>query len=72
MRTFNVEFLNPDNEYDETQFDIEDGDFVTMFNELVSLFGEFCGENFDDDPCWITQIDEVPYDGEKEDICRVL
>ena len=66
MRTFNVRYINPDNEDDETQFDIEDADFETMCNELVNLFGEFCSENYDDDPCWMTGVEEVPYDGEEE------
>ena len=66
MRTFNIRYLDPQNEEDETQFDVDDSDFVTMFNELVSLFGEFCAENYDDDPCWIICVEEVPYDGEEE------
>lgn len=66
MRTFNVNYLDPQNEEDQTQFDVEDADFVTMFNELVGLFGEFAGENYGDDPCWILDIEEVPYDGEEE------
>lgn len=65
-RTFNVNYLDPQNEEDQTQFDVEDADFVTMFNELVGLFGEFAGENYGDDPCWILDIEEVPYDGEEE------
>ena len=66
MRTFNIRYLDPQNEEDETQFDVDDSDFVTMFNELVSLFVEFCIENYDDDPCWIICVEEVPYDGEEE------
>ena len=66
MRTFNVNYLDPDNMEDQTQFDIPDADFVTMFNDLVGLFGEFCAENYDDDSCWIMDIEEVPYDEEEE------
>ena len=66
MRTFNVQYLDPNNEEDETQFDIKDADFVSMSNDLISLFGEFCGETYGDDPCWMTGIEEVPYDGEEE------
>ena len=66
MRTFNVRYLDPQNEEDETQFDVENNDFVTMFNDLVGLFGGFCSENYGDDPCWIICIEEVPYDGEEE------
>ena len=65
-RTFNVNYIDPENMEDQTQFDIEDADFVTMFNDLVGLFGGFCAENYDDDPCWIMDIEEVPYDGEEE------
>jgi len=65
-RTFNVNYIDPENMEDQTQFDIEDADFVTMFNDLVGLFGRFCAENYDDDPCWIMDIEEVPYDGEEE------
>ena len=67
MRTFNVNYLDPQNEEDQTQFDVEDADFVTMFNELVGLFGEFAGENYGDEPSWIIDIEEIPYDGEEED-----
>ena len=66
MRTFNVQYLDPGNKEDETQFDIEDADFVNMFNELAGLFGGFCSEHYKDDPCWIMSIEEVPYDGEEE------
>jgi hypothetical protein len=62
MRTFNVSYFDPENQEDETQFDIQDADFVTMFNELIELFSSFCKENYDDNPCWIIQIEEVPYD----------
>lgn len=66
MRTFNIQYTDPQNEQDETQFDIQDGDFVDMFSELIDLFDEFCLDNYDDDPCWINGIEEVPYDGEEE------
>ena len=65
-RTFNVQFSNPENEFDETQFDLEDTDFGTMATNLVQLFSDFCAENWGNDPCWITGIEEVPYDGEEE------
>ena len=65
-RTFNINYLDPNNEEDQTQFDTEDADFITMFNDLVGLFGEFAGENYGDDPCWIIDIEEVPYDREEE------
>ena len=50
-RTFDVEFFvipgcDPDDKYwDETEFDIEEADFETMFNELTELFNIFCEEN---------------------------
>lgn len=73
-RTFNVCFsYNPgggaeDWINDETQFDIEDtGDFVGMFNELVSLFNDFIQENSDLAGSVIDMINEVPYDGAYDD-----
>lgn len=67
-RTFNVDYYDPDGESDQTQFDIEGGDFATMFNELIGLFAQFCGENYGSAQgmCEITGIEEVPYDGDVE------
>ena len=65
MRSFDVRYLDPNNMEDETEFDIENADFVTMFNDIVQLFGDFCAENYDDKPCWLLGIEEVPYDGEE-------
>ena len=67
-RRFNVDYYDPDGNSDQTQFDIEDRDFATMFNELIGLFEQFCGENYGSAQglCEITGIEEVPYDGEEE------
>ena len=68
-RTFNVEFQHSDKQeglvFDETQFDIEDGEFGEMYCELSNLFEAFCVENKWDE-WWISNIYEVPYDGEEE------
>lgn len=64
-RSFNVSYYDPDGLSDETSFDVEDADFVTMFNELIKLFEQFCGETYKSAQgmCEITCIEEVPYDG---------
>lgn len=68
MRTFNIEYYDPESKQDETQFDISDDDFVMMFNELISLFGDFCDDTYGSarSMCEIIRIYEVPYDGEEE------
>lgn len=68
MRTFNIEYYDPESKVDETQFDTSDGDFVQMFNDLINLFGDFCDETYGSarSMCEIIRIYEVPYDGEEE------
>ena len=68
MRTFNIEYYDPESKVDETQFDISDGNFVQMFNDLNDLFGNFCDETYGSarSMCEIIRIYEVPYDGEEE------
>ena len=81
MRTFNINFKrkyceyekvnilmdagNDIHRYDNTEFDIEDGQFRTMFEELFNLFAEFVAENHFEDVT-IVEVNEVPYDGEEE------
>ena len=67
MRTFNIRYYDPNGREDETQFDICDVDFVSMFNDLINLFEDFCEETYKTDrtPCEIIRIYEVPYDGEE-------
>lgn len=66
MRTFNVSFMNVgESALDETQFDIEESDFETMFNELTELFYKFCGES--KIVGVIVHIQEVPYEGEEDE-----
>lgn len=69
MRTVNVGFQYEDPQEglvdDETQFDLVDADFGTMFAELHHLFRNFAEENgWNDSNCWISYVEEVPYDGE--------
>ena len=71
MRTVNVGFQYEDPQEglvdDETQFDLVDADFGTMFAELHHLFRNFAEENgWNDSNCWISYVEEVPYDGEEE------
>jgi len=66
FRSFNVTYEDPQNCVDETQLDVEDGEFDVMMTELVQLFSKFCKETYNDDPCWIIGVEEVPYDGEEE------
>ena len=64
MRSFNVGYFGDDTEY-EAQFDIEDGDFVSMVCQLVDLYQDLieeCGY----ESARITEIYEVPYRGEEE------
>lgn len=63
-RTFNIRFLNPDGDGDETQFDVVDGSFEQMINELLDLFNDFCNDFFRGSNCRIIQIEETEYDGE--------
>ena len=70
-RTVNVGFQYEDPKEglvdDETQFDLIDADFGTMFDELSHLFYCFAEENgWNDSNCWISYVEEVPYDGEEE------
>lgn len=67
-RTFNVRYYDPEGKTDETQFDLDDTDFVTMFNDLTKLFAQFCSDTYKSAQgmCEIVQIEEVPYDGEEE------
>lgn len=50
-RTFNIGFkrkpsiLLQEWKYDETQFEIEDGPFIDMASDLLSLWNTFCDEN---------------------------
>ena len=47
MKTYNVEYVcyDPEETWDETQFDIVDnGNFEYMFNEVVTMFKEFAEE----------------------------
>lgn len=66
-RTFNVGFQRYDKEdgliNDETQFDLEDAEFGTMFCQLNQLFEDFGNENKWGE-FWISYVDEVPYDGD--------
>lgn len=66
--SFNIGYYDPDGNTDETQFDINDADFSTMFNELIKLFEQFCGETYKSAQgmCEIAYVEEVPYDGEEE------
>lgn len=69
MRSFNVSFYDmPDKKTtttlrDETQLDIKESDFETMFNELMSVFEDFCLEN--NISPWVVRVEEVPYDGDE-------
>ena len=68
MRTFNIGYYDPEGYMDETQFDVEDGTFVAMFNELIRSFVQFCGETYGSAQgmCEIDYIEEVQYDGEEQ------
>ena len=59
FKTYRLEYLDPNNEEQEVDIGIEESDFITMFNKLVSKFGAYCAEIYDDDPCWILQIKEA-------------
>ena len=66
MRTFNVGFECADaSHHDETQFDISNGAFVEMVNEIIQLFNDFAEDNCLARPT-ITYIEEVPYDEYEE------
>ena len=70
IRTFNVGFQRFDREDglvdDETQFDLVDADFGTMYCELSELFEDFCKENRWDE-YWVSYVEEVEYDGEDDE-----
>ena len=58
-RTFNIVFQNCDAQ-DETQFDLEDGDFVFLAIQLLDLWTEFIRENHPehmDDPGYMQILD---------------
>ena len=66
MRTFNVGFECAGAlHHDETQFDISDGSFGEMANEIVQLFNDFAEDHRLTHPT-ITYIEEVPYDDYEE------
>lgn len=65
MRTFNVGFSRSDLSHDETQFDISDGCFEEMFNEIIQLFNDFVDDNGYMGTT-ILYLQEVPYDGEED------
>ena len=64
MRTFNVTYTCTDGEQ-ETQVDIEDGDFADMMNELLRLVYQITDES-DEECVQIVDVCEVSYDGEEE------
>ena len=69
MRSFNIEYYDPEGDQDETQLDISDADFESMFNALIRLFGDFCDETYGSarSMCEIVRIYEVPYDEEEDE-----
>ena len=50
--------------YDSTEFDTEYDNMEVVFVDLINLFNEFCDENGFEDVT-VTEIEEVPYDGEE-------
>ena len=64
MRTFNVVYDHSEGE-NETQVDIQDGNFADMVNEMLRLVYQITDES--DEHCVeIAWIREVPYDGEEK------
>lgn len=63
-RTFNVCYYHSEGN-NEAKFDIDDGDFATMMNELLSLTYQVTDES-NEHNVEIYEIEEVLYDGEEE------
>jgi len=63
-RTFNVVYDHSMGE-NETQVDIEDGNFADMVNEMLQLVYQITDES-EEECVQIAWIREVPYDGEEE------
>lgn len=64
MRTFNVVYDHSKGE-NETQVDINDGEFADMVNEMLRLVYQIADES-NEECVQIAYIYEVPYDGEEE------
>jgi hypothetical protein len=69
MRSFNIEYYDPESKLDKTQLDISDADFESMFNALIHLFGDFCDEIYGSarSMCEIIRIYEVEYEDDEEE-----
>lgn len=69
MRSFNIEYYDPESKLDKTQLDISDDEFVMMFNKLISLFGDFCEDTYGSarSMCEIIRIYEVEYEDDEEE-----
>lgn len=69
MRSFNIEYYDPESKLDKTQLDISDADFESMFNALIRLFGDFCDEIYGSarSMCEIIRIYEVEYEDDEEE-----
>ena len=66
MRTFNIGFECANtSHHDETQFDVNDGPFEEMANEIIQLFNDFATDYCLTHPT-ITYLQEVPYDEYEE------
>lgn len=63
-RTFTVRYYHSEGK-NETQFDIDDKDFVDMMNELLALTYQVADESGEHN-VEIYEIEEVPYDGEED------
>lgn len=51
--------------YDSTEFDTPFHNMEVVFVDLINMFNQFVDENKFEDVT-VTQIEEVPYDGEEE------
>ena len=63
-RTFNVDYYHSEGS-NQTQVDIEDGNFCDMVNEMLSLVYQIADES-GERTVEIYNVAEVPYDGEEE------
>ena len=63
-RTFTVRYYHSEGA-NESQFDIDDKDFVDMMNELLALTYQVADESGEHN-VEIYEIEEVPYDGEED------
>ena len=63
-RTINVRYYHSEGQ-NETQVDINDGNFADMMNELLSLVYQITDESGERN-VEIYEVEEVPYDGEEE------